>query len=99
MAAYLIAEIDVKDSARYDAYRREVPRLIAKHGGEYLVRGGTVEVLEGDRRPRGRVVVLRFTSLHAIRNLFEDPEYRPLRALRNEVATSDILAVEGIEKE
>ncbi len=48
MTAYMIVDIDVLDPAQYETYKREVPKLIEKHGGEYLVRGGEFEVIEGE---------------------------------------------------
>jgi uncharacterized protein (DUF1330 family) len=96
LAAYLIVDIDVRDSDRYQTYLRETPKLIQKHGGEYLVRGGALEVLEGAWEPH-RLVLFRFHSMQAIRALFDDPEYRPLTAIRHECASTNIIAVEGIE--
>jgi uncharacterized protein (DUF1330 family) len=40
MAAYMIADVDVKDAALFDDYRKQVPETLARHGGKYLVRGG-----------------------------------------------------------
>jgi uncharacterized protein (DUF1330 family) len=94
MSAYLIANIDVKDAADYEEYRAKVPALIRKHGGEYLVRGGNFTVLEGDWKPC-RLVIMRFPDIAAVRNLFSDPEYQPLKALRQRVTESEIVAVEG----
>ena len=96
MSAYLIVDIDLRDSKRYETYKQAVPKLIEKHGGEYLVRGGDVEIMEGTWEPR-RLVICRFPGRQAIRELFDDPEYQPLKALRQEVASSNIVAVEGVE--
>ena len=96
MSAYLIVDIDVKDAKKYEAYKREVPRLIEKHGGEYLARGGHHEVIEGAWVPK-RLVLLRFPNTDAIRQFLDDPEYQPLKALRHQVADSNVVAVEGIE--
>ena len=43
-----------------------------------------------------RLVVLRFPDMAAVQNLFNDPEYQPLKALRHRVAQSEIVAVEGV---
>ena len=94
MPAYLIADLDVTDSEAFEAYQRDVPALIARHGGEYLVRGGEHEVLEGDWRP-SRLVVLRFPDRGAIRALFADPDYQPVMAVRQQAASSRIVAVCG----
>ena len=94
MSAYVIVNLDVKDAAAYGEYRVKVPALIRKQGGEYLVRGGKFIVLEGDRKP-SRIVILRFPDIAAVQSLFNDPEYEPLKALRQRVAASEIVAVEG----
>ena len=95
MPAYMIVDVDIRDLQRYEDYKREVPALIAKHGGEYLVRGGAFEVLEGDWQPT-RMVLFRFPSRAAIRAFMDDPAYRPLAALRHEIAKSRIIAVDGL---
>jgi uncharacterized protein (DUF1330 family) len=95
MAAYLILDIDIRDPQKYEIYKREVPRLVSKHGGEYLVRGGAHEVLEGDWHPT-RLVLFRFPDRQAIRNLFNDPEYQPLKLVRHESGTSDLVAMDGV---
>jgi hypothetical protein len=46
----------------YEDYRAVVPALIAAHGGRYLVRGGAVEVLEGDG-PALRQVIVEFPDM------------------------------------
>lgn len=94
MSAYVIVNVDVKDAAAYEEYRAKVPALIRNHGGEYLVRGGKFVVLEGDWKP-SPMVILRFPDIAAVESLFNDPEYEPLKALRQRVAASEIVAVEG----
>jgi len=91
----MIVDVDIRDLARYEDYKRQVPALIAKHGGEYLVRGGAHEVIEGDWTPT-RMVLFRFPSRAGIRAFMDDPDYRPLAALRHEIANSRIIAVDGI---
>ena len=46
MSAYMIVNVDVRDSAAYEENKARVPALIQKHGGEYLVRGGKFVVAE-----------------------------------------------------
>lgn len=94
MPAYLIVDLTVHDAARYEAYKREVPRFMARHGGEYIVRGGELEVIEGSWRPQ-RLVVMRFPSRQAIRAFQSDPEYQALADLRRETATTNAIAVDG----
>ena len=95
MAAYLLVDIEVTDPNAYEEYRAQVPALIAAHGGRYLVRGGTVEVLEGTWEPK-RTVVLEFPDMASLKAFWEDPAYLPLRAVRERAATSNLVAVQGI---
>jgi len=94
MAGYYIAEVDVHDETAYAEYRELASTTIAAHGGEYVVRGGAWESLEGDR-PRSRVVVLRFPSVEVARNWFHSPEYEKAHAIRARAATSRSFIVEG----
>ena len=95
MTAYLIVDIDVRDGTAYEAYKRDVPALVARHGGEYLVRGGEHEVVEGSWTPH-RLVLFRFPDRAAIRAFLADPDYTPLKALRQRIAVTDAVAVDGI---
>lgn len=94
MAAYVIVDLEVKDPTAYESYRREVVATVTKYGGRFLVRGGNVQVLEGDWAPK-RVVVLEFPSMDALQRWYRSDEYRPLIAQRQRAAAGDIIAVEG----
>ena len=81
MVAYVIADVDVSDPAKYEEYKKLTPQAIAKHGGRFLARGGQTAVLEGDWRP-GRVIVIEFPSLEAARRFYTSVEYTAARRAR-----------------
>lgn len=95
MSAYLMAMMDIQDPDGYEEYRERVPALIAKHGGRYIVRGGTADVTEGSW-PTGRLVVLEFPDYAAAQAFVADPEYQPIAAIRHRTATSHIWLIEGV---
>jgi uncharacterized protein (DUF1330 family) len=95
MAAYLIVDIEIIDPAAYEEYRKQVPAIIAAHGGRYLVRGGASEVLEGSWQPK-RSVILEFPSMAHLKAFWQAPEYQPLRVLRERAAKSNLVALEGL---
>ena len=95
MAGYLIADIEVTDPAGYEEYRRLVPPTLEKYGGEFVVRGGAHEVLEGEWRPR-RLVVIRFESVARVKEWHASPEYRPALELRQRTARTNSIVVEGL---
>lgn len=96
MSAYVIVNIDVHDAAAYEEYKAKVPALIRKHGGEYVTRGGKFVVIEGAWKP-SRLVILRFPDVAAVQRMYDDPEYQPLLALRQRIATTEMVAVEALE--
>ena len=80
-AAYLIVEMNVSDPERYREYMAAAPAAVKAAGGEYLVRGGRSETLEGDWQPH-RVAVLRFPSFEAAKAFYDGEMYRQVRAKR-----------------
>jgi uncharacterized protein (DUF1330 family) len=95
MAAYLIANIDVRNPEAYEEYKAKVPAIVRKYGGEYLARGGKFVVLEGDWQPT-RIAVLRFPDMASAQALYDDPEYEPLKTLRQRVTRTEFVVVEGL---
>ena len=43
-----------------------------------------------------RLAILRFPTLEAMQALHDDPEYQPLKALRQRVTKTDFVVVEGL---
>lgn len=95
MSAYLIANIAVTDPAAFEQYRALVPAVIARFGGRYLVRGGAVEVKEGNPG-LNRVVVLEFPDMDAARAFYHSADYAPLIAMRLASTTGSVALVEGM---
>jgi len=95
MAAYIHADVEVTDPVAYEEYRRQVPAVIAAHGGRYLVRGGATEVLEGDARPN-RQVILEFADMASLKAFYGSPEYQRLIAIRQRASRGRLIAIEGV---
>jgi uncharacterized protein (DUF1330 family) len=94
-AAYVIADVDVSDPARYAGYTALSPAAVAAAGGEFVVRGGRHETLEGGWTP-GRVVVVRFPSYAAARAFYDSPLYVAARAARDGATSKfNMIIVEG----
>ena len=83
MAAYLIVEHTITDASKFEEYRVKVGPLITKHGGRYITKGGSHQLLEVDRRPPDRVVIIEFPNMAALNAWYTSPEYQPLIALRH----------------
>lgn len=96
MKAYLIAHIEVTNPELMEKYRDQVPKIVAKYQGKYLVRGGDSEILEGDYF-KHRIVLLEFPSRQQANNFYNSEDYAPLKMLRIEAGNNSSVLVEGIE--
>lgn len=94
MSAYIIARVSVTDPEKYEDYKALAPAAIEAHGGRYLVRGGAMQTLEGEREDR-RVVVLEFPTLEAAENFYRSAEYEPAREKRRGAAEMQMILVDG----
>jgi uncharacterized protein (DUF1330 family) len=90
---YWIAHVTVTDMDAYQLYRAQVPEILARFGGRFVVRGGAQSIPEGDVRPR--TVVIEFPSLQAAQDCYHSAEYQAAKRLRTNASEGDICIVEG----
>jgi uncharacterized protein (DUF1330 family) len=95
VTGYLIAHLDVTDPEGFEAYRANVPAVIAQYGGRYLIRGGAVEAVEGDWAIP-RLVVLAFDSVAQARRFYDSPEYQAILPLRLNASKGTVVFAEGV---
>ena len=95
MPAYVLVQIDVRDSAAYERYKTLAGPTVTAHGGQYLVRGGHTEVLEGSWQPR-RLVILEFPDAATARAWWSSAEYTEAKAIRQSCSATEMLLAEGV---
>ncbi|MEF7612335.1 DUF1330 domain-containing protein [Aquincola sp. MAHUQ-54] len=93
-SAYIIAHVQVTDPQQYEDYKKLSTLAIQAHGAEVCVRGGRIEVLEGDWSPE-RLVILKFPSIEQARAFNNSAEYSLARSARQGAAVMRMLLVEG----
>jgi uncharacterized protein (DUF1330 family) len=96
MAAYVIAQVRVKDAVAYEDYKKGVPASLKPYGGKFLVRGGKVETLEGDWTPQ-RFVIIEFPSIELAKAWYASPEYSAIIGIRQQNSDSELILVQGVE--
>jgi len=94
MSAYVVVQVEVRDQATYDEYRKLVKPTLDAHGGRIVVRGGNAQTLEGTWKP-SRLVILEFDSVDQAKRWWNSPEYAPAKALRQKSAKTEMIVVEG----
>jgi len=95
MSALWIAHVTVTDTEAYSRYAALAGPAIAKHGGEFIARGGRFVQLEGKERPRN--VVARFATLEAAEACYHSPEYQEALNHARGASERELLIVEVTE--
>lgn len=96
MAAYLIYRATIHDM---DAYKRDymsqTPDILAAYGGEFVVRGGELELLEGEPET-ARVVVIKFPDRDSAKAFYHSAAYQQARKARQDIADAQMILVDGL---
>jgi uncharacterized protein (DUF1330 family) len=94
-SAYVIANVDVTNPEQYEEYKKLSTIAMKASGAEVCIRGGKVEVLEGDWNP-ARFVMLKFPSVEQARAFYNSVEYEAAKKAREGAAVMRMLVVEGV---
>jgi len=93
--AYLISDVTVRDPAAFEMYRSRAARSIEAYGGRYLVRGGQIDVLEGERHPSGLVIV-EFPDVETAKRWYSSPQYAHALEVRDRALARSLVLVNGL---
>ena len=93
---YVVVHLEVTDPQRFEEYRGKVPATISQYGGKYIVRGGTMESVEGEPLP-SRTVILEFPSVEEAKTWYHSPEYQAIIGLRLSASSGHAQIVAGVD--
>ena len=91
---YWIARVDVHTPERYGEYIAAAKPAFERYEANFIARGGKFVELEGTAR--GRNVVIEFPSLQHAVDCYNSPEYQVAAKIRQEIATAEMVVVEGV---
>ena len=95
--AYIIVDMKITDVEQYKQYMAAAPAAVKAAGGEYLVRGGRHETMEGHWQP-ARLAMLRFPSFEAAKTFYDNELYRQARVKRDGATEFfNMVLVEGVD--
>lgn len=95
MPAYLVVDLRYDDLAWTEAYRRDVPPMIAAWGGRYLAKAIPPERLEGEGEGPDTLAILEFPSAEIVRRFLASPDYAPYAAARRAGSRTSMYLLEG----
>ncbi len=96
MPAYIIADVTVTNEEQMVEYRRWSSKAMQEFGAEVVVRGGAMDILEGNWSPQ-RVVVLRFRDRAHAKSYYDSVTYAHARSLRAGAGTINMIVVDGVD--
>lgn len=92
--AYIIVRVKVGDADAYGEYMKHTPRIIDRHGGKMIVRGGRIESLEGKEETH-RIVIIAFPSMEKAKAFYASEDYQKAKAIRDGAGEAQFFAVDG----
>lgn len=98
MSAYIIATVDVTDEKSYEEYKKLSTIAMKVYHAQVCVRGGAVDILEGDWNPQ-RLVILKFANMQGAKQFYNSPEYQKARSLRSGACLMNMVAVDGYDND
>jgi len=93
---YIVNEVEITDQAGFQAYADAQSKLVQKHGGRYIIRGGKILTSLSGTPPAGRYTVYVFDSQEKMQAWRDDPGQKDALAVRDKVAKFRSFAVEGL---
>lgn len=97
MPAYVISDLVVRDPAILETYRTRAAASIEAYGGRYLVRGGEIRVLEGERHPSALVIV-EFPDTATAERWYASTEYASALEVRALALDRSLILVDGVNQ-
>ena len=94
-AGYVIAQLKVTNSENYREYVNKVTEIVKKFDGEYLVRNGEYQSVEGEIK-FPRLVVIKFPTYEKALEWYNSDEYKPIKKIRLENSEGSNIIVKGI---
>jgi len=95
MPAYAVAKLrNVTLGPAIAEYLQRIDATLAQFGGQYLVHGGAVEVLEGNWSED--LIVIAFPDRERARAWYASAAYQAILPLRKDNADGDVIFVDGV---
>ena len=93
---YLLVDVDIHNIDEYKKYLDKVKPMVEKFEGKYLIKGGKIDAKETDLWKPKRIVLVKFPNKSSALKWYNSEEYRALKNLRLNNASSNILFIEGV---
>ena len=93
---FMLVDVDIHNIEEYKKYLEKVKPMVEKFGGKYLIKGRKIDAKETDLWKPKRIVLVKFPNKSSALKWYNSEEYRALKHLRLNNASSNILFIEGV---
>ena len=91
MSVYLVSVCEITNmNDNFKSYVQKSAELITKYGGAYVVRGPSIEVLEGVQLNNKSLIIVKFPDVGSIKAFLGGDDYQAIRRLRDGSGIYDI---------
>lgn len=94
--AYLIVDTSIENQINYEEYKRLAKPIVEKFKGEYLTRGGAMEVIQSQLWSPTRMVIIKFPNYESAKGFLDSADYEPVKKIRLSNSKATSIIVEGI---
>ena len=94
--AYIVVDVRIDNAEAYERYKQKVVPIVTQFGGEYLVRGGEMDVIQDELWSPTRMVLLKFTSRARALEFIHSDEYAPVKQMRLDNSAGSLVVLEGV---
>ena len=94
--AYIVVDVRIDNAEAYERYKQKVAPIVAQFGGEYLVRGGEMDVIQDELWSPTRMVLLKFPSRARALEFIHSDEYAPVKQMRLDNSAGSLVVLEGV---
>ena len=94
MSAYVITDVEILDAGLYAQFLEKVTATVESHGGRFMARSSSIEVISGDWAP-ARLAILEFDSREQVHTWLNSQEYTALDDLRTKSSNINMVIVES----
>ncbi|MBO6866034.1 MAG: DUF1330 domain-containing protein [Thalassococcus sp.] len=96
MAAFVIGRMQIHSRDWMSEYFDKIPHVVADHKGQFLVRGGDPEGLEGDDLLPDAAFIIEFPDRDHARTFWNSDEFQELAVLRRSGSTLNAILVDKL---
>jgi uncharacterized protein (DUF1330 family) len=93
-SGYVIANVEITDPKLYDTYASKAIASVEKYKGQFVVRGGRYQRLDGNE-PLPIIFVVKFPTYEQALAWFFSEEYESVKETRSRASRSNMIVVEG----